>query len=131
MPRMKIGILSTLLAVTLALAVLATSAQADANVVYIFEFDIIPGKEQEFWKFMKEEGAPFWLQFPEVKKYEVYTKIGGNCAYEGRVEVDSFAFIDKVFKHPQVGVISNKTASMTINTQRRLMKLQAVYEDKE
>lgn len=97
-------------------------------VVYIFEFDIVPGKEDEFWKFMKEEGAPFWLQFPEIKKYEIYSKLGGHCAYEARVEMDDFAFLDKMYGHPQAAVCAKKTSSMTMNIQRRLMQLHKVYE---
>ena len=54
-------------------------------LVYVFEFDIVPGKNKEFWEFMKEEGTKFWLQFPEVKKYEVYSKIGGDGSFEGHV----------------------------------------------
>lgn len=46
-------------------------------MIYIFEFDIVPGKTDEFFDFMKAEGAPFWTQFEEVDKYEVFMKLGG------------------------------------------------------
>lgn len=45
-------------------------------MIYIFEFDIVPGKTDEFFDFMKAEGAPFWTQFEEVDKYEVFMKLG-------------------------------------------------------
>ena len=45
-------------------------------MIYIFEFDIVPGKTDEFFDFLKAEGAPFWTQFEEVDKYEVFMKLG-------------------------------------------------------
>ena len=97
-------------------------------ILYVFEFDIVPGKADEFWKFMKEEGTKFWLQFPFVKRYEVFSKLGGNCAFEGHVELESFADFDKIWSHPDLGRISAKTATFTCNMQRRFLRLEKTYD---
>ena len=99
-------------------------------ITYIFEFDIVPGKEEAFWKFMEEEGTPFWLQFPQVKSYEVYSKLGGHCAYEGHVELKSFSDFDVIWSHPDLGQIAQKTAGFTQNTQRRFLRHQKSYAKK-
>lgn len=96
-------------------------------LVYVFEFDVVPGKAEEFWKFMEEEGTKFWLQFPFVKKYEVFSKLGGNCSYEGHVELESFADFDNIWSHPDLGRVSQKTASLTLNTQRRFIRQEKTY----
>ena len=54
-------------------------------MTYIFEFEVIPGKANEFWAFMEKTGAPFWTKYKEVKSYKVFTKIGGEPIYEGHV----------------------------------------------
>jgi hypothetical protein len=99
-------------------------------ITYIFEFDIVPGKEDAYWKFMEEEGTPFWLQFPFVKSYEVFSKLGGNCAFEGHVELDSFSDFDVIWSHPDTGRVSQKTAEFTLNTQRRFLTHYKSYAKK-
>ena len=42
--------------------------------------------------------------------------------------MDDFAFLDKMYGHPQAAVCAKKTSSMTMNIQRRLMQLHKVYE---
>lgn len=96
-------------------------------LVYVFEFDVVPGKAEAFWNFMEEEGTKFWLQFPFVKSYEVFSKLGGNCSFEGHVVLESFADFDKIWSHPDLLSISQKTASFTENTQRRFVRLEKTY----
>lgn len=96
-------------------------------ITYIFEFDIVPGKEDEYWEFMEKEGTPFWLQFPQVKSYEVFSKLGGNCAFEGHVELTDFKDFDEIWSHPDLGRISQKTAGFTLNTQRRFLRHSKSY----
>lgn len=97
-------------------------------IVYVFEFDIIPGKADEFWDFMEKEGTKFWTQFPFVKSYEVYSKLGGKSAYEGHVILDNFAQFDEIWSHPDLGRVSAKTAEYTMNIQRRFMRCEKVYQ---
>lgn len=98
------------------------------QLVYIFEFEIVPGMEDAFWEFMEREGTPFWLQFPEIERYEVYSKLGGQGGYEAHVVVNDFAFMDKMYGHPEAAVCGKKTAAMTQNIQRRFLRLAHVYE---
>lgn len=98
------------------------------QVVYIFEFEIVPGKEKEFWKFMEDEGTRFWLDFPEVKSYNVYSKLGGQGGYEAHVVVNAFAFMDKMYAHPLAAVCGERTEELTQNIQRRFLRLVKVYD---
>ena len=97
-------------------------------MIYIFEFDIVPGKTDEFFAFMKEEGAPFWTQFDEVDKYEVFMKLGGAPLYEGHVYFKSFEDFDKIRRHPDFSRVAKKTAQYALNMQRRFLMEQVVYE---
>jgi len=90
-------------------------------MTYIFEFDILPGKADEFWQFMKEEGGPFWTRFDEVEKYEIFSKLGGSPLYEGHVELKSFADFQKIRSHPDWGKVSKKTSGYAFNMQRRFI----------
>ena len=97
-------------------------------MIYIFEFDIVPGKTDEVFDFMKAEGAPFWTQFEEVDKYEVFMKLGGSPLYEGHVYFKSFEDFDKVRSHPDFGKVAKKTAAYAVNMQRRFLMEQVTYE---
>lgn len=97
-------------------------------LTYIFEFDIVPGKAKDFWKFMEEEGTKFWLQFPEVKKYEIYSKVGGTGAFEGHVELENYCIYDKIMSHPDAKKIGMKTAQYTMNTKRRFIQQVKLFE---
>ena len=97
------------------------------RVTYIFEFEIVPGKEDEFWKYMEEEGTPFWLSFPEVESYTVYSKMGGHGGYEGHVVIKEFALMDKINSHPNCAAVGKRCAELTQNFQRRFLLLSKVY----
>ena len=90
-------------------------------MTYIFEFDILPGKNQEFWDFMEKEGAPFWTQNPEVKAYEVFSKLGGSPLFEAHVELDSFEDFQKIRSNPDWSKVSAKTSALAYNMQRRFI----------
>lgn len=97
------------------------------QVVYVFEFEIVPGKEDEFWKFMEEEGTPLWLSFPEIESYNIYTKLGGLGTYEAHVVINNLSFMDKLLADPLSPVLGKRTAELTQNVQRRFLKLSKVY----
>ena len=98
-------------------------------MIYIFEFDIVPGKADEFFDFMKKEGGPFWTQFDEVEKYEVFTKLGGSPLYEGHVHLKSFDEFQKIRMHPDWGKVSKKTSSYCLNMKRHFLMEEVVYAD--
>lgn len=99
-------------------------------LTYIFEFDIVPGQEDAFWEYMEEKGAPFWLQFPQVKSYEVFSKLGGHGSFEGHVELESFSDFDEIWCHPDLGAVAQKTAQYTCNIQRRFLVHKTSYSKK-
>lgn len=97
-------------------------------MTYIFEYDIVPGMQKEFFEFMAAEGGKFWTQFDEVKKYEIFTKLGGSPLYEAHVELDSFEDFAKIRKHPDWGKVSEKTSKYLLNMQRRFIMPEVTYE---
>ena len=96
-------------------------------MIYIFEFDIVPGKTDEYFEFMEKEGAPFWTQFDEVEKYEVFTKIGGSPLYEGHVYLKSFEDFQKIRMHKDWNRVSKKTSGYLLNMSRRFLMEESVY----
>lgn len=97
-------------------------------MTYIFEFDIVPGKTKEFWQFMKEEGTKFWLQFPEVKKYEIFSTVGGDASFEGHVELENYSVYDRIMNHPDARKVGMRTAEYTMNTKRRFIQSVKTFE---
>jgi|GEM_PF-4911317 hypothetical protein len=90
-------------------------------MTYIFEFEVIPGKANEFWAFMEKTGAPFWTKYKEVKSYKVFTKIGGEPIYEGHVELDNFTDFDKIRTDPEWDSVSAATSQYVFNCRRRFI----------
>jgi hypothetical protein len=97
------------------------------QVVYVFEFEILPGKEDEFWQFMEKEGTPFWLSYPEIESYDIYSKLGGYGTYEAHVVINELGFMDKLLTNPLSPVLGKKTHELTQNIQRRFLRLAKVY----
>lgn len=90
-------------------------------ITYIFEFDIVPGKADEFWSFMGKKGIPFWKQFPEVDDYKVYSKLGGRPLYEAHVELESFEVFNKIRSHKDWDSVAKEISKYAENMQRRFL----------
>lgn len=90
-------------------------------IIYIFEFDIVPGKADKFWEFMENRGVPFWTQFDEVKCYKIYNKMGGSPLYEGHVELESLSVFEKIRSHDDWDKVSGELSNYAENMQRRLL----------
>ncbi len=97
-------------------------------MTYIFEFDILPGKNHEFWDFMEKEGVPFWIRHPEVESYEVFSKLGGSPLFEAHVELKSFEDFQKIRSDPDWGNVSAKTSALACNMQRRFILSERKFE---
>lgn len=97
-------------------------------MIYIFEYDVLPGMQKEFFEFMKTEGGKFWTQFDFVKNYTIYSKLGGSPIFEGHVELDSFEQFQIIRNHPDWGKVSEKTSKYVLNSKRHFILPELVID---
>lgn len=90
-------------------------------VTYIMDFDIVPGKADEFWNFMETQGFPFWAQFDGVESIDFYTKLGGRPLYEAQIKLKDFALFDEIRAHEGWDHVATEILNYIENVQRRFL----------
>ena len=88
---------------------------------YVLTFSILPGKNQQFWHFVEEKGAPFWRKFDEVRSVYIYTSLGGPDLYEAYFEIPDYAAFDRISNDPEFNDISEHFMSLVDNVHRKFL----------
>lgn len=90
-------------------------------IKYVLSFDILPGKAEEFWRFMEQEAVPFWRKFPDVGSFEVYSTIGGNGLYEAQIEMPNYETFERVRTDLAWNDMSHSFMSLVDNLHRKFL----------
>lgn len=88
---------------------------------YVLEFNILPGKAEEFWSFMKQKGIPFWQKRGEVKSVEVYTTLGGHSLYEAHFDLPDYAAFEHLQRDPEFEEVSVNFLSLVDGLRRKFL----------
>lgn len=88
---------------------------------YVLSFSILPGKSGQFWRFMQEEGIPFWRKFDEVRSAQVFTTVGGQDLYEAYFELPDYAAFDRISRDPDFEDMSVHFMSLVDNVHRKFL----------
>ena len=66
-------------------------------VTFEYRFDVLPGKLDEYEKYVEGPGKDIWLKFPGVKAVRVYKSMLGGSSPQRLVQVDleSLAALEK------------------------------------
>ncbi len=91
-------------------------------IKYIVSFEVVPGKYQEFEKFMKEKAFPFWSSFEEVRSIEMFAGYRGS-PYEMHFTLDSFSSLERMSQHPSFGILFRDIGNYIQNASRGMLLL--------
>ncbi|HEX9305184.1 MAG TPA: hypothetical protein VGA31_12100 [Thermoanaerobaculia bacterium] len=71
-------------------------------VTFEYRFDILPGKLDDYEKYLAGAGKDIWLNLPGVKAVRVYKSMLGGSSPQRVVQVDleSLAALEKIFSDP-------------------------------
>ena len=71
-------------------------------ITFEYRFDVVPGKLDEYEKYLAGAGKDIWLKFSGVKAVRAYKSMLGGSSPQRVVQVDleSLAALEKVFSDP-------------------------------
>ncbi len=71
-------------------------------VTFEYRFDVLPGKLNEYEKYVTGAGKDIWLKFSGVKAVRVYKSMLGGSSPQRLVQVDleNLAALEKIFSDP-------------------------------
>jgi hypothetical protein len=78
-------------------------------ITFEYRFDVLPGKLEEYEKYIKGPGKDIWLRFGGVKAVRVYKSMLGGSSPQRLVQVDleSLAALEKIFLDPGFRKVKN------------------------
>ncbi|MEX0878800.1 MAG: hypothetical protein WEB59_03570 [Thermoanaerobaculia bacterium] len=78
-------------------------------VTFEYRFDVVPGKLDEYEKYLKGAGKDIWLTFPGVEAVRAYKSMLGGSSPQRLVQVDltSLAALEKILADPGFRKVKN------------------------
>jgi hypothetical protein len=78
-------------------------------ITFEYRFDILPGKLDEYEKYISGAGKDIWLKFSGVKAVRVYKSMLGGSSPQRLVQVDleSLAALERIFSDPGFRKVKN------------------------
>ncbi len=93
-------------------------------VTFEYRFDVVPGKLDEYEKYLKGAGKDIWLKFPGVVAVRAYKSMLGGSSPQRVVQVDleSLAALERILsdpafrkaKHVFHGLVTHLTDSLLV-----------------
>lgn len=70
-------------------------------ITFEYRFDIVPGKQKDYEKYVAGAGKDIWLKFPGVKGVRTYKSMLGGSSPQRVVQVDleSLAALEKILSN--------------------------------
>lgn len=71
-------------------------------ITFEYRFDIVPGKQKEYERYLAGAGKDIWIKFPGVKAVRTYKSIFGGSSPQRVVQVDieNLAALEKILSNP-------------------------------
>jgi hypothetical protein len=78
-------------------------------VTFEYRFDVLPGKLDEYEKYVAGTGKDIWLKYSGVKAVRVYKSMLGGSSPQRLVQVDleGLAALEKIFSDPDFRKVKN------------------------
>jgi hypothetical protein len=72
-------------------------------ITFEYRFDVLPGKLDEYEKYLTGAGKDIWLKFSGVEAVRVYKSMLGGSSPQRVVQVDleNLATLEKIFSDPR------------------------------
>jgi hypothetical protein len=94
-------------------------------VTFEYRFDVLPGKLDDYEKYLAGAGKDIWLKFSGVKAIRAYKSMLGGSSPQRVVQVDleSLAALEKIFSDPDFrkakkvfhGLVTHVTDSLLVS----------------
>lgn len=70
-------------------------------ITFEYRFDVIPGKQKAYDKYLAGAGKDIWIRFPGVKSVRVYKSMLGGSSPQRVVQVDleSLAALERILSN--------------------------------
>ena len=70
-------------------------------ITFEYRFDIVPGKQKEYDRYVAGAGKDIWVKFPGVKAVRTYKSIFGGSSPQRVVQVDleNLAALEKILSN--------------------------------
>ena len=89
-------------------------------VTFIYTYDILPGKMDEFRAWVRSTGLPFWTGQPEVRSNRVLENLFEGLGSPERtvvLELDSFADFERLTERDETKRVASEFLSCGTNVQ--------------
>ncbi len=94
-------------------------------VTFIYTYDIVPGRMDEFRQWAQSTGLPFWKGQQEVKSIRVLEDFFAGAGSPQRtvvLEFDSFADFEKIWERPEAKMVALELVSFATNVKTHYYK---------
>ncbi|HXN04574.1 MAG TPA: hypothetical protein VN895_07055 [Candidatus Acidoferrum sp.] len=98
-------------------------------VTFEYRFDVLPGKLNDYEKYVTGAGKDIWLKFSGVKAVRVYKSMLGGSSPQRlvQVELESLAALEKILSDPSFrkaknifhGLVTHVTDSLLVQVSER------------
>ena len=94
-------------------------------VTFIYMYDVVPGKRDEFIKWAQSTGLPFWKGQAEVRSIRVLENLFGGAGSPQRtviLEFDSVADFEKIWEQEESKIVASEFLSFAANVKTHYYK---------
>ncbi len=98
-------------------------------ITFEYRFDILPGKEKNYRKYLSRAGKDIWLKFPGVRTVRIYQSMLGGSSPQRvvQVDLDSLSALEKILHHPGFkkaketfhGMVTNVSDSLLVKVSEK------------
>ena len=74
-------------------------------ITFEYRFDIVPGKQKDYEKYLSRAGKNIWLKFSGVRAVRTYRSLMGGSSPQRvvQVDLDNLAALESILTNPAFG----------------------------
>jgi hypothetical protein len=74
-------------------------------ITFEYRFDIVPGKQKDYEKYLSKAGKNIWLKFSGVRAVRTYKSLMGGASPQRvvQVDLDNLAALESILTNPAFG----------------------------
>ena len=98
-------------------------------ITFEYRFDIVPGKQKDYEKYVAGAGKDIWARFPGVRGVRVYKSMLGGSSPQRvvQVDLDSLAALEKILSNASFqkakgtfhGLVKNVSDSLLVKVSEK------------
>ena len=94
-------------------------------VTFEYRFDIVPGKQKDYEKYLGKAGKDIWLKFSGVRAVRIYRSLLGGSSPQRivQVDLDNLASLESILSNPAFRKAKEAFHGMVTNVTDSLLEL--------